>query len=208
VTITGKATFVRYANAAAATAATANLALEKAQERELSVRILVTDGETGSYSALGSYVDGETIPTGIAQSVYNAMSVLQYQGNDVRVQAEIMNAGGDGPLVHLGHKLNLTGGRAAWTTMDAMIQRIVENDGSGLTNISFGPARHLAAGDLAAMFQWNRFRRYWYNPALRETADLGAGGNVELGEDVAKENTSAGSGTEGKYGVSDTFEDS
>lgn len=205
VTITAKATFNKYATAAAATAATANLAVEKAVEKELSVRILVTDAETGTYTSLGTLIEGEEQPTGIAQAVYESLSVLQYQGEDIRVQSEIMNAAGDGPFVHLAHKLNLTGGRTAWETMNAMIQRITESEGTGETTISFGPARHLAAGDLAAMFQWNKYRRYWYNPSLRETANAGDVGGFSLGEDTPKENTSAGSGTNKKFGSTDTF---
>lgn len=205
VTITAKATFNKYATSAGASGGLANLAVTKAVEHELSVRILVTDAETGTYSALGSYVAGEDQPAGIAQAVYESLSWLQYQGQDIRVQSEIMNAAGDGPYIHLGHKLNLTNGRSAWTTMAAMIQRITEREATGSTTISFGPARHLAAGDLAAMFQWNRLRRYWYNPTLRETADLGTGSSIGLGEDVPKENTATGSGTAKKLAASDTF---
>lgn len=205
VTITGKATFNKYVSAAAATAATANLADEKAIEKELSVRILITDGTTGVYSTTASFIGGEDIPTGIAQAVYTSLATLQYQGQDIRLQETIMNAAGTGPLVHLGHKLNLTGGRAAWTTMNAQIQSINEHYGRGETRISFGPARHISAGDLAAMFQWNRLRRYWENPRLRETADIGDGGSATLGEDVPKENTSAGSGTSKKDAVSVEF---
>jgi hypothetical protein len=207
VTITAKASFTKYANATAAGATTAALVTEKALEKELSVRILITDGETGDYSALGSYLAGEDIPTGIAQSVYTSLATLQYQGQDVRIQAEIMNAAGDGPLVHLGHKLNLTGGRVAWETMTAMIQRITEHEMRGETSITFGPAKHIAAGDLAAMFKWNRWRRYWYNPALRETADLGGSTSITLGEDVPKENTADGSGNTKRFGVTGAFEE-
>lgn len=207
VTITAKASFSKYATSAAATAATATLAVEKAVEKEISVRILITDGVTGSYSADAAFLGGEDQPTGIAQKIYDSLSTLQYEGEDIRVQAEIMNAAGDGPYIHLGHKLNLTGGRTAWTTMDAMIQRITENDGDGTISISFGPARHIAAGDLAAMFNWNRHRRYWNNPKLRETASITSSGSVSLGQDVPKENTSAGSGTKGLIAVTGTFEE-
>lgn len=204
VTITCKATFNRYTTSAAATGAIANLKTHKAVEKELSVRILVTDAETGDYSALGSFVAGEDMPTGIAQQVYTSLSVLQYEGEDIRVQPEIMNAAGDGPLIHLGHKLNLTGGRSAWTTMNAQLQRITEHYGRGTTTISFGPARHIAAGDLADMFQWNRWRRYWYNPDLRETAAIGGSGSVALGEDVPKENTASGSGEDNEFAATAT----
>jgi len=204
VTITCKATFNRYTTAAAATGTVTNLRTFKADEQELSVRILVTDATTGDYSALGSLVAGEDMPTGIAQKVYTSLSVLQYEGADIRVQAEIMNAAGDGPFIHLAHKLNLTGGRAAWTTMNAQIQNITEHDGRGETTITFGPARHIAAGDLADMFQWNRWRRYWYNPALRETASIGGGDGVNLGEDVPRENSLAGSGIDREYAAAAT----
>jgi hypothetical protein len=205
VTITAKATYNKYHNATAATAATANLATEKAAEKELSVRLLITDAETGVYSTTASYTGGEDMPAGIAQAVYTSLATLQYEGEDIRLQDQIMNPAGDGPLIHLGHKLNLTGGRTAWETMVAQVQSITEHDGKGETSISFGPARHIAAGDLAAMFQWNRLRRYWENPRLRETADFGAGGSASLGEDVPKENSQAGSGTTGKDAVSEEF---
>lgn len=195
VTITAKATFTKYVNSTAASGTTANLEVEEAKDREISVRILVTDATSGTYSALGSYIAGEDVPVGIAEKVYTALATLQYEGQDIRVQSEISNATNNGPLITLGHKLNLTGGRSAWTTMDAQIQSITEDDGRGKTSITFGPARQIALGDLAAMFQWNRWRRYWYNPALRETADLGGGTSINLGEDTPKENTSDGSGT-------------
>lgn len=199
VTITCKATFVRYHTAAAATGAVAALVTEKPDEKELSVRILVTNATTGTYSALASNVDGEAVPSGIAASIYGALSVLQFEGENIVVQDEASNATNNGPLIHLGHKLNLTGGLAAWTTMNAQIQSITENDGNGTTSISFGPNRFLSAGDLASMAQFNRLRRTWYNPKLRETASL-SDNAAELGEDFPKENTSAGSGVSHQIG--------
>jgi hypothetical protein len=212
VTITGKATFNKYATAAAATAAvsgtpgdSANLAVQKAEEKEVSVRLLITDATTGTYDAIASIDYGEDMPTGIAQQVYTSLATVQYQGNDIRIQPEVMNDTGTGPLIHLGHKLNLSGGRTEWETMVAQVQGIIEHDGRGETSISFGPARHIAAGDLADMFQWNRFRRYWYNPKLRETASYASSGSVSLGADVPKENSQDGSGTSKLLGVKQAF---
>lgn len=204
LTITCKCKFERYTTAAAATGSVTALLTQKTDEKELSVRILVTDAETRTYSTLASLSEGETMPTGIAQAVYDSLSVLQYQGSDVRVQSEIANAAGDGPLLHLAHKLNLSGGRSAWASMDAQIQRITEQDGNGYTSITFGAAKHISAGDLAEMFQWNRWRRYWYNPKLRETAELGGSGSLQLGKDMPKENTSHGAGEDNLIAASYT----
>lgn len=189
-----KATFKTYATAAAASGAVANLQTEDAVEKEISVKLLATDGETGTYTAPGTSIAGEDVPVGVAQKVYESLATLQFDGQDIRVQPTSMNAAGNGPLIDLNHNLNLTGGRSEWTTMKAQLQTIVEHDGWGMTTITFGPARHISAGDLAAMFQWNRWRRYWYNPALRENPNIGSGDAVGLGEDVPKENTTSGSG--------------
>jgi len=152
-------------------------------KQKINTTAIVTNGTTGVYNTT---VSGEAIPgfvewdeagdavfaNGIAAKVYTALATLQYQGVDIRVQAEITNATNDGPFITLAHSLNLTGGLAAWASMAAQIQRITEHDGTGAVTISFGPARHISSGDWAAMFQFNRLRRIWYSNALRQTADL------------------------------------
>ena len=184
--------------------------------KKIKCTAIVTNGETGSYTALGSFTAGESVPgftgfdeegvaeftAGIAAQVYAALAVLQYEGNDVRVQAEISNATSDGPFVTLGHKLNLTGGHTNWTSMNAQLQTIAENDGTGEIRLSFGPARHISAGDLAALFQFNRLRRVWQNPALRETADLGTtSGSIQMPDKVPAENSTAALGAAEATGV-------
>lgn len=182
----------------------------KHRHKELSVQLKLTNATTGDYAIPAQTIEGETVPGltgydadgdpvfsgGIAQQMWEALEVVQYEGTDIRVQAEISNQAGDGPLVTLANTLNLTGGRAEWETMDAQIQAIEENDGMGYTQISFGPARHLGAGDLATIFQFSRPRRVWNNPAVRasgEFADMGS--DVQLGDNVPKENSTDGGGT-------------
>lgn len=178
-----------------------------AKPRKLKATAVVTNGSSGAYSSLGSFVAGETVPgftgfdgsgvaqftDGIASRVYTALATLQYEGRDVRVQDEPSSATADGPLIGLQHKLNLTGGATAWETMNAQVQTVTEDLGSGRTHVTFGPARHINAGDWAAMFQFNRLRRVWQNPALRETADLGtSSGSIQMPEKVPAENSAAG----------------
>lgn len=201
VTIRGWATFIEYHTAAARTAAVAGLRVVQAVQREISVRLHVTDAATGSYQVQ----DTEQIPTGIAQAVYTSLATLQYEGRDVRVQAEVTNATNDGPLITLGHKLNLTGGLAAWATMGAQLQEITEHDGYGETSITFGPARHISAGDLAAMFQFNRLRRYWFNPRLRQSGRYGDNSGAVTGGKARVENSVSGLQSAGEDAVISTL---
>lgn len=190
VTITCKANWTQHADLLH------HIPARKYKDREIAVRMSISDAVSGDYSTPASVISGEAIPAGIAQKLYEALSVLQWEGRDVRVQAEISNPAGTGPIATLANVLNLTGGHAAWAAMNAQIQQITEDEGSGTTTISFGPPRHLGAGDFAALFQFNRWRRVWMNPALMQTAAVGdTGGTVDLSADALKENTTEGSGT-------------
>ena len=196
VAITCKASWTQHADPAH------NIPARKYKDREITVRMSISDAVSGDYSTTASIIAGETMPSGIAQKLYTALSVLQWQGQDVRVQSEISNALGTGPVVTLNNKLNLTGGHTAWATMNAQIQQLIEDEGSGQTSISFGPPRHLGAGDLAALFQFGRWRRVWMNPLLMQTAAVGdTAGTVDLSADALKENTSEGSGTHPSAGA-------
>ena len=58
----------------------------------------------------------------------------------------------------MANTLCLSGGRAEWETMCAMIQSITEDDGLGETSVSIGPAPHLDAAGLRAVGYFNRQR--------------------------------------------------
>ena len=213
VTIECEATYDEYdregTGGTPSTATNGNIVHRKTSDkpRKLKVTAIVTNATGGDYSSTGSFTAGESVPgfveydedgnavfsNGIAKKVYDSLSATQYEGEDIRVQAEITNATNDGPFITLKHKLNLTGGASAWTSMAAQIQSITEHDGNGEMSISFGPARHISGGDWAAMFQFNRLRRVWQNPALRETADLGtSSGSIQMPDKTAAENSAAG----------------
>ena len=214
VTVTAKCDADVYTNTSQ------NVVSTKHREKELSVRLKLTDATTGDYATTAQSISGEVVPgltgyngegdpiftNGIAQQVYEALAEPQYEGSDIRVQAEISNDTGTGPVVTLANVLNLTGGRTEWATMRGQIQSIEENDGQGYTQISFGPARHLGAGDLATIFQFARPRRVWNNPAVRASAEFSdTGSNVALGDNVAKENSADGSGTKEDLAASSVF---
>lgn len=166
------------------------------QGRTISVALTLTNGITGDYWSIGSQVGPEPIPDGLAQSIVESLSLLQFEGQHTIVQEPEAAR-----KIALNNTLNISGGNAAWATMRAQIQSIEEdfNSGRRKTFISVGPAEHLGPGDLTQLFLFNRHRVVWENPAIRESAQVAQSG-AELPNFAARENT-VGALTETKYAV-------
>jgi hypothetical protein len=132
-------------------------------QRVVYTRIVGTNAETQTYSRLTSETEAEPVPTGLAQAVYDAVSVLQYDGVLEMTEQECSGTGAPGLL------LNLSGGRAEWATMAAQIQRVEEKVDLGQTLITVGPAKHLGQTELAAWLRANRNRRISFRLSERTT---------------------------------------
>jgi hypothetical protein len=209
VTIIGLASYDVYSTEAGATAGTAGLLTRKVVLEEIAVKIQITDATTTTYSTLASVIPGEDVPglvsitagvgtflNGLAKDVYTSLGTLQYEGQDVRVEVEPTT------LVGFGNVLNLSGGLAAWSTMKAQLQAIVKHYGTGHTEVSFGPPQGNSAAQMFELMQYSRPRFEWFNPTLRETAQVGADGTVvEAGGKTPAENTSHGSGGNAEFAV-------
>jgi len=210
VTIIGKVSYDIYTSSGgAAGAGVAGLLMTKHVEEEVAVKIQITDATTTTYSVLAESIPGEDVPgltgitagvgtftNGLAKDIYTSLATVQYEGQDVRVESEPT------ALISFANVLNLTGGLAAWSTMNAQLQTISKHYGTGHTEVSFGPPAHNSAGQMFELMQYSRPRFVWYNPALRETANYGTGGAaVEAGGKTPAENTSAGSGGHSQIGV-------
>lgn len=92
---------------------------------------------------------GETEPAGLAADFYTSISTLHYSGEITLKERECSGT------VLVGNTLNLTNGKAAWATMNAVVQQSVENLDSGETNLTLGPPEHLGPADFAEL------ARYW-----------------------------------------------
>lgn len=140
------------------------------KQRALYTRVIGTNAETQLYSRLTSATEAEPVPTGLAQALYDATGILQYDGVVELTEEECSGVGTPGA------PLNLTGGRSEWASMAAQIQRVEENVDLGLTRLTVGPAKHLGHADLAALLRVNRQRRISYR--LNERTSGHANGNA------------------------------
>lgn len=169
---------------------TANVHWRKADgsegDRKVSVRVVATDAATGSYSGLTAVTSGEAVPVGLAQKVYTALNTLHYEGDLEFVEAEVSGLAG------IGNVLNLSGGRAEWAAMNAMVWAEMVDVDAGVTQIRIGPAENLGIPDLVQLLQVDRNRFSWTNPAAFTNADMGNASELELGEGSPMENSQAG----------------
>ena len=146
-------------------------------QRVLYTRVTGTDAQTQTYSRLTSETEAEPVPVGLAQALYDATSVLQYDGALELTETECSGAGAPGLL------LNLSGGRAEWAAMAAQIQRVEEVLDLGLTKITVGPAKHLGQSELTAWLRANRNRRISFRLSERTTGSgSGNAAKVQGGE--------------------------
>jgi hypothetical protein len=135
------------------------------KQRVLYTRVIGTNAETQTYSRLTSETAAEPVPAGLAQALFDAVGVLQYDGVLELTEPECSGVAIPGGL------LNLSGGRAEWATMAAQIQRVEESIDLGQTRVIVGPGKHLGHADLAELLRVNSQRRPSYRLSERTTGE-------------------------------------
>lgn len=158
----------------------------ESKDEEFAINIKTTDAITGTFTTVGEVIAGEDPPSGLAQALYDALSVLEWAGSVTFQEEEI------GGTVGIGTLLRITGGRTEWTTMDAMVQEVVEDVESGTTTVSVGPPQHLGARDIVELLRIGRFRHVFTPAAARASGAATSGTTAGLGDHTPKENASAG----------------
>lgn len=150
-------------------------------QRVLYTRVVGTNAQTQTYSRLTSATEAEAPPAGLAQALYDAVKVLQYDGVIELTEEECSGTAAPGSL------LNLSGARAEWTSMAAQIQRIEETVDLGITRLIVGPAKHLGHADLAELLRVNRQRRISYRLSQRTSGHAdGNAAKVNGGEQLPR----------------------
>jgi hypothetical protein len=138
-----------------------------------------------SYGALSSVVDAEQIPDNLAKYLFDALSILQYDGSYTIKESECTMP------VAIGNVLNIIGGPVGWGAARMLVQGITVDLTMGQTVVQVGPAKHLGAGDLIQLFMFNRVRRTWKSLFERNTGERGSSNGGDIGSDTMMENTVA-----------------
>lgn len=141
---------------------------------QLEATIIGTSAVTRTYNLLAedSFTPEEEAPTGLAQALHAALSVLHYDGTGQVIQKEVTLLAG------LGQILNLTGSLAAWSIMNALIQQVEVDLDSGLTSLTVGPPKHLGPADLIDIYRQNRNRQPVTSHLVRTTGRTGGSGGA------------------------------
>ena len=144
---------------------------------EVNTRVKLTNAPLGTQTFTQTNISdyGEYPIFGLAENIYNTMSILAWEGAHRIV--EVNSAGQPDAGSVLGpvgpqNSLNLSGGLAAWLTMNATIQTVTIDHYRGTTDIHFGPPKHIAPGEMNEMAQFYRYRWPLLNAAARQTGEM------------------------------------
>lgn len=126
-----------------------------------------TTGEAIVFATIG-LSPGEAVPTGLATQYYSALSTMHWSGS-LRLHERDCSG-----LLRPGKKLNLTNGRTAWATMDAVVQSTTEDLFSGVTTVELGASERLGLSEFADTMR--RFRERLPGGTFPETRHNGTEG--------------------------------
>jgi hypothetical protein len=113
--------------------------------------LVVTLELFGSYINNGFLIDEEPTPDGLATRLYNAYSILPFEGRIVLVGDDV-----DPAAVYLGKTLRILHGAPDWATATMDVQQIAQDLFSGRTELSVGPPTQLGPTDLVGLVRKGR----------------------------------------------------
>lgn len=140
---------------------------------KISFTATTTDGTNKTYKKRISYDSGEIPPEGLAAAMWTEWNQLHHDGQITLTDQEAPR--GCGP----GMTINITGGRAEWFDMNAMIIRVEEDYSNGSLSVSFGVPAWIDLDSRMAWVRNCRTRRYSWSRTLQEGTDetlAGVGG--------------------------------
>jgi hypothetical protein len=161
--------------------------VKKEKNQQLSFTVVATDALTKRYSAMADLDLAEATPTGIAAKFFASWNRLHYEGTWSLVDQDVPA----GTL--MGNVLNLSGGAAAWASMNAIVYECAQDVDNGVTQLRFGPNRYLGLNDLVSLLRTLRHRRIAIRHKARETGEAAdKGGGMDAAGPVAKNDSDTG----------------
>ena len=132
--------------------------------------VMGTNARTKNYKRSVTSNPGETPPTGIAADLLEEL-------NKVRLSGSVSVIGEDpDTITKVGQKLNITGGRPEWATMDESIQSVSHDIQEGTTQVEFGPPQNLNANDLIDRLRASRVNQFGFGVQSGQPIKEGIGG--------------------------------
>lgn len=156
-------------------------------DREVAIKINVTNASTRVYEQLINSSDAENAPPFLAQKLYQAVNELQFDGEIILENQELDTS------LFMGTVLNIFDGNKLWETMFSPIQSLKEDLDKGLTTILFGPPKHLGPDDLIELLRTNRKRQATRNATRRITGKFSKSSELVQSTHSRIENTHTGS---------------
>ncbi len=169
----------------------------KVAEETIDTKVLTTDLITGDYSSVQTDAYGEGVPVGMAKTIYDSVSVIQYDGQFTIVEDECTGS------IGIENVLNLTGGRAEWETMNAQVQQVIESIDDGRTTIIVGPANQLGESDIMELLRESRNRNVVSGGAQR-AGGLSQSNSMVLPSQTTKDSSNSIAQKNTKVSMGDT----
>jgi hypothetical protein len=149
---------------------------ENVQYHEKNITVTLTTLTSGKYYSSPQTVYGEPVPYGLAGYILALENIPQYEGSILVQETEISD------VCPMGNALNISGGLAEWSSMNACVQSVRYRD-NGQTEISFGPAKHLGPAQFVARFRSNIGPR-WFLLIGGDPMNQNNPGNAQLGNNI------------------------
>lgn len=143
-------------------------AVEKAENKPVTATLISVDAEATepgtprTYRRLSAWDSGETVPTGVAAAIYASWSRLHWDGRLHLEEEEVTFQAGPR------HVVNLTGGRAEWSTMADLVQEAAYSLDRGTTDLTLGSGGRWEADSLVALYRAAGNRRFAWHANLRD----------------------------------------
>jgi hypothetical protein len=167
--------------------------------RDVHTEVIATDLESGTYLSSLSVSLGQPTPVGLANYLYAATSILHYDGGFTVSEEECSGS------VGLGNVLCISGGRAEYAEMDAVVQSITETLDDGRTSVVIGPPKHLGVDDIIELLSAIRNRVQYTPVSAMASGVIESASNGSAPKEAPIKNSNADGGKLEKITVADHF---
>ena len=164
---------------------------------EVTTCNLNTKGQLLTFTTQSGNPFPEYPPPNLAQDMYNALNVLQWEGELEATQTEADLGVGIGNALNISDNPN-------WSAMNATVYSVNVDVDSGKTTIKTGPNKLLTAGELVDLMRVVRYRLVLMPPTALGNGDVSGGSAAELADHFPSGQAAAGAGYNNTVVSSDT----